>query len=173
MRPPHATAHPVQLESNTLYISTVPLLSNVFHWALVHINPDGIATRHHWAATTMDPQGPEAYVEQELPHGPMSKVDKDHILAYFKISDYSPMDVTELREICSAVFPSSYPTAQENRRADITCRTWITHILSRLIPAERAQEIEELVKKHSTTYSGTFASDFLFQRQYNVQVFTL
>ena len=170
---PHAPAHPVQLESNSLYISTIPLLSNAFHWALVHIDPNGIATRHHWAATTTDPQGPEAYVEQELPRGPMSKVDKDHILAYFKISECSLLDVTKLREICSSVFPSSHPTAQENRRANITCRTWITHILSQLITAQRAREIEELVKKHSTTCSCTFASDFLFQRQYDVQVFTL
>ncbi|TBU31461.1 hypothetical protein BD311DRAFT_786526, partial [Dichomitus squalens] len=83
-----ATAYSVELERDSLYISTLPLPSNVFHWALVHVDPEGAATRHHWAATTIDPTGPEAYVEQALPNGPMSKVGNDQILAYFKISDY-------------------------------------------------------------------------------------
>lgn len=168
-----ATIQPVKLDSNSLYVYTLPRLSNTFHWALVHIDGNGVATRHHWAATTLDPQGPEAYVEQALPHGPLSKVEKDHILAYFKISEYSPIDVTTLRRTCASIFPKSYPTAQANRRADITCRAWITHILGQLISPERAQEIEELVKKHSTTCSNTFATDFLFQRPYEMQVYTL
>ena len=168
-----AAIHAVKLESNSLYIVTIPLPSNVFHWVLVHVDGEGVATRHHWANTTIHPSGPEAYVEQALPSGPMSKMDKDPILAYFKISDYTPMDVSRLRDICSSIFPTSCFTAQANRRVDITCRTWIIHVLNRLISSKRAQEIEELVKKHSTACSNTYATDFLFQRPYAIQLYTV
>ncbi|TBU38195.1 hypothetical protein BD309DRAFT_874878 [Dichomitus squalens] len=161
-----ATAYSVELERDSLYISTLPLPSNVFHWALVHVDPEGAATRHHWAATTIDPTGPEAYVEQALPNGPISLPT-----SRFRITDYNPVDVTKLRDVCSSIFPLSYPTAQDNRRANITCRTWITHILGRLISDERAREVEEAVKKHSTVCSNTYATDFLFQRPYEVQVY--
>ncbi|KAI0632315.1 hypothetical protein C8Q77DRAFT_916004 [Trametes polyzona] len=171
--PPRATAYSVKLHPNSLYITTIPLISNSFHWALIHVDDKGVATRHQWIPTTSNPTGPEGYVEQAMPRGPTSKVENGQVLAYFRISDYTSVGVAELRTTCSSVFPKSYHTAQENRRADITCRTWVTHILGRLITPGRAQEIEALVKKHSTTCSNTFASDFLFQRVYEVQVFTL
>ncbi|TBU58337.1 hypothetical protein BD310DRAFT_879309 [Dichomitus squalens] len=140
-----ATANPVKLECNSLYISTLPLPSDVFHWALVHVDLEGVTTRHHWAATTIDPTGPEAYVEQALPNGPMSKIDNDQILAYFKISDYyHPVDVAILRDVCSSTFPASYCTAQDNRRANITCRTWITNILGQLISMNALEILKSL-----------------------------
>ncbi|KAH9847945.1 hypothetical protein C2E23DRAFT_477047 [Lenzites betulinus] len=171
----HAAPYRVQLQPDSLYIATTPLL-NSFHWALIHIDQNGVATRHHWAAmstSSSNPQGPGAYIEQALPHGPLSKINNDCILAYFKISDCSPIGVAELRRECSSIFRTSYPAAQETRLHHVTCRTWITHILGRLLGPKRAQDIEEFVQKHSTTCSNMYASDFLFQRAYEVQVYTL
>lgn len=170
------TTESPELDCGCLYIYTIPLVSNAFPWALVHVDQDGAVTSYQWAPTTLDQtaRGPKAYVEQTLPHsGPMSKVGKDNILAYFKISDFSPMNITQPREVCASTFPTSYSTAQEKRRAGITCRTWVTHILGRLITDERAQDVEDLVKKHSyTACSGTFATDFLLQKRYQTHIHT-
>ncbi|OBZ69783.1 hypothetical protein A0H81_10486 [Grifola frondosa] len=135
---------PIRLDTNSLYIHTIPLDGPSFHWAFVHVDHNGTATRHQWAPTTKDAYGPEAYVEQSLPTGPGTLTNSMQILGYFRVTDYNAMDITSFRQMCSEIFSVSYPTAQQNRQAGVTCRTWVTHVLGRIIAPERAQEIEKM-----------------------------
>ncbi|KAI1789669.1 hypothetical protein LXA43DRAFT_1019835 [Ganoderma leucocontextum] len=123
----------VQLDADSLYISTTPLLNGVFHWAFIHIDKNGKATRHHWIAR--DPnfvQGPEGYSHSLLPLGAQdtSRAGALPVLAYFKVTDYPPMSVADFGRKCAAVFSQSWPTAQQNRHAGITCRTWLINVLA-------------------------------------------
>ncbi|KAI0070468.1 hypothetical protein K474DRAFT_1702142 [Panus rudis PR-1116 ss-1] len=171
----HSAAKAIHLHPNSLYVHTTPLISNLFHWAFVHVDSQGVATRHHWAATSLDARhGPEAYVEHPLPSGATSKIEKDTVLAYFHILECPSISVEEFRIICSSIFPTSFPTVQENRQANITCRTFITHVLARILGSEeRAVEIENVITKKSREYSGTYASDFLLQRPYETIVISV
>lgn len=156
----------IPLESNSLYICTIPLTGLAFHWALIHIDSAGIHTRHHWAATTPNILGREDYVENSLPHGAFSQTGNNKILGYFKIVDCALLDIATFRDVCKQVFPTSYPTVAENRRQAITCRTWIIHIITKIMSEARALEIEERVKALSTTQSNEYASSFLMQRPF-------
>lgn len=168
----HRTGSSIILQPNSLYIHTTPLLGNRFHWALIHVDDRGVCSRHQWAAATRDPRGREDYVEQALPRGAGPKADADVILAYFQIEDYIPIDISAFRTLCASIFPSSFPTMEQNRAADITCRTWIAAILSNLIDAPRALQIEKFVIARSTECGNIYATDFLFQRPYSLQIFT-
>ncbi|KAI0696625.1 hypothetical protein BC835DRAFT_1271676 [Cytidiella melzeri] len=161
-----ATAMRVPLDNNSLYVSTIPLTSDTFHWALIHIDEVGVHTRHHWAAMTRDVKGPEAYVSQNLVGGAHTKTDKSVVLGYFKVVDYTPLDVATFRDVCQTIFPTSYATADENRSHAITCRTWILHILARLVSELRAQEVELSVKKRSTAQSNEYANCFLWKKPF-------
>ena len=133
---------PVSLEPNSLYVSTIPL-THGFHYALVHVDRHGSATRHHWAAISIDPHGPEGYVGQPMPAGPRMKAGQQQILGYFKLlpdpaSAPGPgagpgVDAAALRAACAAVFPRSAPSALQNRAANRNSRTWVTHVLARLL----------------------------------------
>lgn len=169
----HISGSRIILPPNSLYIHTIPLVGARFHWALICVDDKGLCTRHHWAALTTDTEGIEGYVEQLLPNGAGIRTDRNIILAYFQIEDYVPIDITSFRALCASIFPTSYPTAQQNRQANISCRTWITQILSRLINPTRALQIEQLVTARSTECSNTYATDYLFQRAYALQISTI
>ncbi|KAI0338327.1 hypothetical protein BDW22DRAFT_704869 [Trametopsis cervina] len=156
----------IPLELNSLYISTVPLLGDTFHWAFIHVDSLGVHTRHHWAAATLDVTGPETYIENELPSGALSKTRNNKVLGYFKIVGYKPVEISTLRHLCQQVFPTSYMTVAENRHHAITCRTWVLHIIGRLISEERALEVERQVKARSTAQSNEYANSFLWQRPF-------
>lgn len=162
---------PVSLECNALYVSTIPLTQG-FHYALVHVDRYGTATRHHWAAISIDPHGPEGYVAQPMPTGPRMKAGQQQILAYFKIADYAPpTDTPALREVCTSIFPRSSHSALQNRAANMNSRTWVTHVLARLLASQqRAVEIEDFVSAHSRIYSDSHACAFLFGRPYTTVV---
>ncbi|KAI0084640.1 hypothetical protein BDY19DRAFT_522981 [Irpex rosettiformis] len=162
----HLSGLRIPLNANSLYVCTLPLTGSAFHWSLIHVDHDGIHTRHHWAAVTRDIQGREAYVENVLPYGALPSTGNNKILGYFKISDYTPIDVAALRDVCRRIFPISYSTVAENRSYSITCRTWISQVLSKLISEGRAQEIEEHVKKLSTVQSNEYANSFLWGRHF-------
>ncbi|KAI0744958.1 hypothetical protein C8Q76DRAFT_789419 [Earliella scabrosa] len=157
---------PVSLEPNSLYVSTIPL-THGFHYALVHVDRHGSATRHHWAAISIDPHGPEGYVGQPMPAGPRMKAGQQQILAYFKIADYVPTDPSALRDVCASIFPRSSHSALQNRAANMNSRTWMTHVLARLLSShQRALEIEDFVTAHSRVYADSHACAFLFSRPY-------
>ncbi|OBZ69780.1 hypothetical protein A0H81_10489 [Grifola frondosa] len=80
------------------------------------------------------------------------------------------MDIASFRRMCLGIFSASYPTAQQNRQAGITCRTWVTHVLSRILAPQRAKEIERMVTTRSTTCGNQYATDFLLRREYTVPV---
>ncbi len=155
------------IEANSLYITTVPLpVPGRFHWSFVHVDEDGRCTKHHWVTATIDSSGPEAYVPHSLPYGALNHTHNLSILAYFKISDYTPTNLDEFKSICAEVFPQSYPSAAQNRVNRISCRTWITHILTRLLSAERANQTEAMVTERSTPCSDEYATSFLHRRPY-------
>ena len=165
-----AESLPVPLDSNSLYISTIPL-TNGFHYAMIHVDRNGVATRHHWAAVTIDPHGPEGYVAQPMPRGPRMKAGQQPILAYFKIPEYCPMDVSTFRDVCASVFPKSSSSALQNRAANMNSRTWVTRVVARVLCSpERAMEIERYVSAHSRVYGDGHACAFLFGRPYTTLV---
>ncbi|TBU55619.1 hypothetical protein BD310DRAFT_825365 [Dichomitus squalens] len=178
---PFSAGLPVHLEPDSLYISTIPLTQG-FHWALIHVDCHGSATRHHWAATTNDPHGPEGYVCQPMPNGPRMKAGQQPILAYFKIPEYVPVDIPLLQDVCDGVFPgaatrASY-SALQNRAANMSPRTWCTSVLARLLAlsvqgpgaAQRAAEIEAFVDAHSCSLGDAYARAFLFRQNYSTVV---
>ncbi|KAI1791346.1 hypothetical protein LXA43DRAFT_437916 [Ganoderma leucocontextum] len=171
---PYSAGLPVNLEPDSLYVSTIPLTQG-FHWALIHVDHHGNATRHHWAATTNDPHGPEGYVYQPMPNGPRMKAGQQPILAYFKIAEYVSIDLPVLQDVCSAAFPSGPArSALQNRAANMSPRTWMTHVLTRLLPvpapSQRAVEIEDFVDAHSHGYGDAYARAFLFRQSYTTLV---
>ncbi|KAI0743359.1 hypothetical protein C8Q80DRAFT_832490 [Daedaleopsis nitida] len=169
---PAAEALPVHLESNALYVSTIPLTQG-FHYALIHVDKHGSAIRHHWAAISIDPHGPEGYVSQPVPGGPRMKAGQQQILAYFKVVEpgFAPPDAAALRDVCAGVFPRSAPSALQNRAANVNSRTWVTHVLARLLGSgQRAVEIEDFVSAHSRVYGDSHACAFLFGRPYTTLV---
>lgn len=168
---------PVHLEPDSLYVSTIPLTQG-FHWALIHVDPQGDATRHHWAATTNDPHGPEGYVCQPMPNGPRMKAGQQPILAYFKIAEYVPIGLPMLQDVCAAAFPRGPArSALQNRAANMSPRTWITRVLTRLLPvpapSQRAVEIEDFVNAHSHGYGDAYARAFLFRQTYTTLVLSV
>ena len=167
---------PVPLDADSLYISTSPLVNSGFHWAFIHIDKEGKATRHHWVATNPNfVQGPEGYLESMLPQGPQdtSRAGALPVLAFFKVTDYRPMPVADFKASCVAVFPQSRPTAQANRQAGITCRTWVLGVLESILGSTRAGAIEGAVTRQSTTLNNTYTTDFLFSRRYETRVVAL
>ena len=173
---PYSAGLPVQLEPNSLYVSTIPLTQG-FHWALIHVDRHGSATRHHWAATTNDPHGPEGYLCQPMPNGPRMKAGQQPILAYFKIPDYAPVELPVLQAVCAEAFPGSpvrgaaLRSALQNRAANMSPRTWCTRVLARLLgAAQRAVEIEGFVDAHSCSYGDAYARAFLFRQNYTTVV---
>ncbi|KAI0696627.1 hypothetical protein BC835DRAFT_856169 [Cytidiella melzeri] len=156
----------IGLDINSLYIMTVPLPTGAFHWALIHIDSGGSYTRHHWAAVTDNVHGRESYIWHPLPGGTRSVTDKNPVLGYFKVVGYTPVDTAAFVDICQKTFPTSYDTVAENRQHGLTCRTWILHIITKLMSDQRAQEVEIRVKKRSTDQSNEFANSFLWERQF-------
>ncbi|KAI5985358.1 hypothetical protein EDD15DRAFT_2111778, partial [Pisolithus albus] len=115
----------VRLVRGSLYVCTVPLLNGKFHWPLIHITNNGVASRHHWAAVGPNPQGRETYMQQALPRGPLT-ASATQILGYFKVTAYQSgdgvaRDLGGFKEVCKSVFPQSYPTAEENRQHNMIC----------------------------------------------------
>lgn len=170
---PHGVS--VQLDYGSLYICTVPLLNGKFHWSLIHITDTGMASRHHWAAAGTDPTGRETYVYQALSRGPLT-ASTTQILGYFKVSAYQTRaaikhDLDGLRAVCNTVFPQSYPTAEENRKHGMSCRTWVTSVLLELgLAREQANEIERLVTSRSQSCETRYLRSFLTDEPYQLVI---
>ena len=152
-----------------MYIVTSPLLSSTsFHWALVHVNPDGVCSRHHWATYTADALGPEKYVENFLPGGAKSSTRNVPFLGYYKLTNgYVPVEI--LRAACEPVFAEAsraMKKAPDNRRVGVTCRTWLTKVLTGMVGERRAQDIEAVVKSRSTVRNNEYANCILWRRNY-------
>ena len=110
-----------------------------------------------------------------MPNGPRMKAGQQPILAYFKISEYVPIALPMLQDVCAAAFPRSPArSALQNRAANMSPRTWITRILARLLPvpapSQRAVEIEDFVNTHSHGYGDAYARAFLFRQSYTTLV---
>jgi hypothetical protein len=107
-------------------------ISDKFHWAFVTTNGDGVAARHEWAP------GPVRETAEEYCHvvldRPRTYTDSHNcILAYFDIRGYNGVeDKTTLTTLFAETFSASFKTIRENRRSNITCRTWIMNILKSL-----------------------------------------
>lgn len=161
-----ASSVPVHLDHSSLYICTVPLTTNAFHWSMVLVSSTGVQTRHHWATLTRDVNGREGYVSHQLLNGAQSQTDKSIILGYFKVVGYTPIDIAVFEDACRGVFTTSYPTVQENRGHGLTCRTWILHMISKLMSQQRAEEVEIRVKQKSAAQSNEYANSFLWRRPF-------
>ncbi|ESK84713.1 hypothetical protein Moror_625 [Moniliophthora roreri MCA 2997] len=160
----------VPVDSESLYITTIPLLDERFHWAFVHIDERGKCTEHEWAPSTKDPNGPEAYRYRHLSQGAMNRSGSIPILAYFKVPDYTPKSSLDFTAICAAMFPKSCGTVHQNRANQISCRTWVLNILGHLLSPERAQVVEQAVAQKSGTLNHEFATAFLYQKPYTTLV---
>jgi hypothetical protein len=154
----------VPLDSSHLYICTIPLVTDTFHWSIVYVDNAGICSCHQWAALTTNPFGREDYVINTLPNGALDKSKSSVVLGYFKIKNFAPPDLENFQTTMAGIFPRSHPTALQNRAAGMTCRTWITRALTTFISAERAQEIEDNVKAHSLRQSNKWATCHLLGR---------
>ncbi|KAI6148322.1 hypothetical protein BKA82DRAFT_18087 [Pisolithus tinctorius] len=171
-RPLGASVH---LDRGSLYVCTVPLLSGKFHWSLIHITETGVATRHHWAAVGANPQGRETYVKQTLPRGPLT-ASATQILGYFKVTAYRTgngvvRDPDGFWEVCKSVFPQSYPTAEENRQHNISCRTWVTNVLQGLgIERAQALKVEQAVTSRSQACETRYLRSYLNSEPYQIVI---
>ncbi|KAH9940390.1 uncharacterized protein BXZ73DRAFT_7661, partial [Epithele typhae] len=162
------------LDPDGLYIATVAL-TNSFHWSLIHVDRDGAATGHHWAATTSNPHGPEGYMAFTLSTLPPSdpRVKRQQVLGYFKVPAWPPsIEAAALHDACNAAIPRSSPSALQNRAANLNSRTWVTRVLARLHP-EHASEVEDFVLRHSRVFGDEAARSFLFNKPYPAAVLTV
>lgn len=165
----------VRLDRGSLYVCTVPLLNGKFHWSLIHITDGGVATRHHWAAVGANPRGRETYMQQTLPRGPLT-ASATQILGYFKVTAYQTgdgvvRDPEGLKEVCKSVFPQSYPTAEENRQHDMSCRTWVTNVLQGLgIERGQALMVEQAVTARSQACETRYLRSYLNSEPYQITI---
>ncbi|KAI6046407.1 hypothetical protein EDC04DRAFT_2630701 [Pisolithus marmoratus] len=165
----------VRLDRGALYVCTVPLLSGKFHWSLIHITDTGIATRHHWAAVGSNSKGRETYIQQTLPRGPLT-ASATQILGYFKVTAYQAgngvvREPDKFGEVCRAVFTQSYPTAEENRQHDISCRTWVTNVLQGLgIERSEALKVEQVVTSRSQACETRYLRSYLNSEPYQIVI---
>lgn len=161
----------IPVEPNSLYVTTSALAADGrFHWSVIHVDEYGRCTKHHWMAVSSDSAGREAYIRRSLAYGALNATPNQAVLAYFKISEYRPIQSADLEATCATIFPYSYQTAAQNRAYGISCRTWTISLLSRLFSPERASQIEMMVIRHSTAYSNQFATAFLHGRPYTTAV---
>jgi len=164
----------IKLEPSCIYVSTVPLTTGAFHWLLVYVDASGTCTSHQWSPISdKDPAGREAYLRTELPRGASSRTAGYVVLGYFKVSDLTPFTLCvegAFEAICKGVFATSFDNARQNRMNGISCRTWITDIMTKLLSPERALEIERRVTARSKLRSDEWATSFLFSRPFDCVV---
>ncbi|THH14736.1 hypothetical protein EW146_g5639 [Bondarzewia mesenterica] len=160
----------VTLEPNSLYILTQPLLNGTFHWAFMLTDAQNIATLHHWIEQERGHRA-EAYHMHNIAGG-VSKLRNAPVLGYFKVDGYVSIDLPLFIRLCQSAFPSRYPTISQNRAHGLSCRTWVTAILTilkkqgHLNRRDTPEEIEHLVKTRSAECDVTYTNDFLWQRPY-------
>lgn len=162
----------IPVEVNSLYITTVPLVTGPFHWALIHVDASGVITKHQWVAVTRDIEGLEEYHAFTV-EDCRAVTRGTQILAYFKIDNVMPPSRNQMSRICQSVFPHFYTTVADNRAHGITCRTFVIRALRNLLSDNRVQEIEDAVKAESTNLSNEYASSFLWGRPYECRTFTI
>ncbi|THH19175.1 hypothetical protein EW146_g1950 [Bondarzewia mesenterica] len=160
----------VTLEPNSLYILTQPLLNGAFHWAFMLTDAQNVATMHHWMEQERGPHA-EAYHMHNIAGG-VNKLRNAPVLGYFKIDGYVPIDLPLFTRLCQNTFPSGYTTVSQNRAHSLSCRTWITAVLTTLKKQgylnreDMPEEVERLVKARSAEFDVTYTNDFFWQRPY-------
>jgi hypothetical protein len=163
----------IDVEPNSLYITTVPLVQEgQFHWALIHIDAAGVATKYQWGAFG-NLEGPEHYDRMTLTYGCRSKTGALQILAYYKIANFAPPLSETMHTACSNVFPYSYNTAQQNRSHGISCRTFVHGVLRQMLSDKRAQGIHDTVFQHSTACRDAFGNSLFWGGSYECQVLSI
>ncbi|OJT09358.1 hypothetical protein TRAPUB_14172 [Trametes pubescens] len=166
------SAQLISLEKDSLYIYTCPV-DGGYHWAFVHIDEHGNATRHHWAAANWrQPHGPERYHANTLRDGAKDSTAGRRIVGYFKILDYTPMSAAAFQQVCASVFPGRNHTfALQNRQDGISCRTWCIAVLTVILHSqERAMQIERYVMAMSANYGSALNQALLSSAPYQTQI---
>ena len=172
--PAKMAARRIHLEASSLYVATLPLPNDgAFHWWFTCVDSGGKCSRHHWTTYTNDLLGPEKYVEEPLPNGAPAVMQNLPVLGFYRISNYTLVDVDTFRNACSQVFKEASLKQQKalpNRAAGISCRTWVTTVITQIISEERAQEVERVVRARSKMKSDEYATCSLWGRPYTTVV---
>ncbi|KAF9072298.1 hypothetical protein BDP27DRAFT_1418205 [Rhodocollybia butyracea] len=120
---------PVPLEPDSLYIATSQIFGELgkFHWVLYFTGASGAgATRYQWSPNV---RGDTAeFTECDTIDTPTTFTRTGTtIFAFVKIHGYIPISLNDLAPLCANVFDPAdrYSTVYENRRNNMTCRTWL------------------------------------------------
>ncbi|KAI5122700.1 hypothetical protein M0805_009753 [Coniferiporia weirii] len=168
----------IVLEPSSLYIATQPLMNQgVFHWSLFLTDAAGTVSRHHWAVDSpTDAKTAERYVVERV-RTPIERAQWKSILGFFRVEGYArPKIPTEFPGLCSAVFPRSHTTVEENRKHGITCRAWMMDVLTKMcetgiIDRKRGPEgLEDVVKRLSTEREMVYLRSYLSGEEYEAVV---
>ncbi|TFY72128.1 hypothetical protein EVG20_g884 [Dentipellis fragilis] len=128
----------IQLEPNSLYVCLTQLLVPGFHWSIYITDSKGTATRYHWRQVNSR-QAPTDPIEEFTYNviNPITEMTRGNNLnlAFIKITAYTaPRGGSSdyFVSVFQGVFPDSYSTVRENRRNQLTCRTWVMCALEKL-----------------------------------------
>ncbi|THV07063.1 hypothetical protein K435DRAFT_772777 [Dendrothele bispora CBS 962.96] len=177
-----AQARRVNLDPNSLYLATKPLMHEEFRWVLIHIDSRRTATCHQWAGVPRDRQGRETYIHNMLlQNGSSDRMFNDHVLGFFKIGGYTnAVELEELREICASIFPATSHSAEMNRLRGISGRLWVRRVLEKLFEKkfldgglDRVQKVEDRVLARSKICDHSYHSSFLCGVRYEAVVETV
>lgn len=130
------TDNAIALKSDSLYIATSTLPSGTqrkYHWTLALVDGSGAITTYQWAENSPQAGGPEGVVVMHLDHAPHEN-RYSIFLGYYKVCGFVETDVVrrKIEEIGPHIFQTQ-ANAEENRKAGISCRTWISRLMVNLI----------------------------------------
>ncbi|KAI4517891.1 hypothetical protein K525DRAFT_180006, partial [Schizophyllum commune Loenen D] len=128
----------IQLEPSSLYVCLTQLLVPGFHWSIYITDGAGTATRYHWRQVPSRRARTDPI--EEFTYGvinPITELTRGYNLnlAFIKIRAYtapSGGSSDYFAALFKDAFPVGYPSVQENRRMNLTCRTWVMSALEKL-----------------------------------------
>lgn len=163
------------LEANSLYITTQPLINGRFHWSLIAVDSQGGIRRYQWHECAGGKTA-EKYSAQKIERLSARSASGVNILAYFKIAGYVYVDHQRLDAYCHSIFPRSYPTVQQNRDHGITSRAWLVRVLDCVqkegfvVRSDTVKAIEGTVVRLSQEKENQYLESFLKQKPYYAPV---
>ncbi|KAL0949096.1 hypothetical protein HGRIS_009186 [Hohenbuehelia grisea] len=166
------------LDANSLFIATQPLINGRFHWSLIAVDSLGVMRQYQWHEYSGGKTA-ETYSAQKIERLSPRSASGINTLAYFKIAGYIHADHQRLDAYCRSVFPRSYPTVQQNRDHGITARAWLVRVLDCIqkggfiVRSDAIKGIEGTVVKLSQEKEKQYLEYFLKQIPYLAPVLVI
>ncbi|KAF5314279.1 hypothetical protein D9619_011842 [Psilocybe cf. subviscida] len=153
----------VTLLADSLYIATNQIMapSGLFHWSMYITDSAGKATKYEWADLPPHTGTGKAEGLVITRVDPVSTYSQNFVITFAMthVNGYIPPPAPFLEHLFANVFEEPYTlgygSIQENRRNNLTCRTWAMTVYAKLVEAgyigrtESRDDLEAFVKAKS------------------------